>query len=463
MTGSDATVLPAALLQAVAQRNGRVTLVVGAGCSLEAPTGLMLGGVYSHEVFQQLVMDGLLDETDCSNPWDLSELAEVVYGRYGSQAHVVDRLPRAKFQFAKANDGYLLAAALIAEGAVAHVVTLNFDLALSHAVTEIQPEGVTTVAGPESYRDFGSKAIVYLHRNAYEANPEQWILRRQAIEDEWRDGWEAVVAERIAAAPVVVFAGLGSPALALTESLARVRSRIPSGTAAFLVDPSDGSAFAEAINLDEPQHHIQLGWCDFMLLLSRRLVQQFAVDLRAACNNNTPGGIDAELAEVERFTDTIGQAGLLAVGRWRAAWLGSSDRYMCDTPATRPHFADLLRGLTYFVDTEVTSVTLMPGGSVRLERAGARPVSVLPIAGRALHHWGAVDRIAAESSQPGADSPDIILAAGFRGARPPAIAPPPDITGEVPSDDITIAATGPRIVDLDALRADPSIAKGLCA
>ena len=119
MTGSDATVLPAALLQAVAQRNGRVTLVVGAGCSLEAPTGLMLGGVYSHEVFQQLVMDGLLDETDCSNPWDLSELAEVVYGRYGSQAHVVDRLPRAKFQFAKANDGYLLAAALIAEGAVA--------------------------------------------------------------------------------------------------------------------------------------------------------------------------------------------------------------------------------------------------------------------------------------------------------------------------------------------------------
>lgn len=463
MTGADGTVLPPALLQAIAQRNGRVTLVVGAGCSLEAPTGLKLGGDYSHDAFQQLVMDGLLGESDCTNPWDLSELTEVVYHRYGSQAPVVDRLPKSQFQFAKANDGYLLAAALIAEGAIAHVVTLNFDLALSHAVTEIQPEGVTTVAGPESYREFGSKAIVYLHRNAYEANPDRWILRRQAIEDEWRDGWEAVVAERIAAAPVVVFAGLGSPALALTESLSRVRSRIPSGTAAFLVDPFDGSAFADAVNLDEPEQHVQLGWCDFMVLLSRRLVQQFAVDLRAACNDNTPGGHDAELAEVDRFTDSIGRAGLLAVGRWRAAWLGSSERYLCDTPATRSHFADLIRGLTYFVDSDDVSVTFLPGGSVRLEQAGVRPLSVLPIAGRALHHWGVVDKMAEESCQPGADSPDIILAAGFRGVRPDAIAPPPDITGEVPSDDITMPAAGPRIVDLDALRVDPSIAKELCA
>ncbi len=84
----------------------------------------------------------MLEPGDCANPWDLSELATAVALKHGSQAALVERLPREKYQFAKANHGYLLAAALMAEGSVAYVVTLNFDLALSHAIAEVQPEGV---------------------------------------------------------------------------------------------------------------------------------------------------------------------------------------------------------------------------------------------------------------------------------------------------------------------------------
>jgi hypothetical protein len=145
-----------------------------------------------------------------------------------------------------------------------------------------EPQGVSQVAGPESYSDSGSKAIVYLHRNVTESNPDLWILRKEAIEDEWKDGWESVAAQRIAAAPVVVFAGLGSPALALTETLRRVRQLVPDSTLAYLVDPAEASAFATAIDVDDPDHHIRLGSGDFMSRLADRLVGQFGI--RNACD-----------------------------------------------------------------------------------------------------------------------------------------------------------------------------------
>ncbi len=57
--------LPSELLHAVAERAGRIALVVGAGCSLEPPTGLQLATTYSLDVYRQLVHDGLLTEGEC--------------------------------------------------------------------------------------------------------------------------------------------------------------------------------------------------------------------------------------------------------------------------------------------------------------------------------------------------------------------------------------------------------------
>ena len=101
----SSSVVPGNLLQAVASRRGRVALLVGAGCSVENPTGLKLSGEYAREVGRQLVDDGVLQRDELPDAEDLSELAEVVYARTGSKKQVVARLPREKFRNASSKLG----------------------------------------------------------------------------------------------------------------------------------------------------------------------------------------------------------------------------------------------------------------------------------------------------------------------------------------------------------------------
>ncbi len=458
VTTEEGQPLPGDLLQAVAQRSGQVTIVVGAGCSLEEPTGLKLADDYSNEAFEQLVLDHMLEPGDCANPRDLSELATAVYDKHGSQAALVDRLPRDKYRSARANAGYLLAAALIAEGSVACVATLNFDLALSNSITEIQPQNVSEVAGPESYSDFGSKAIVYLHRNVNALDPDMWVLRKDAIEEEWKDDWQAVVAQRIATAPVVVFAGLGSPALALTETLTRVRRLIPDGTMAFLVDPAETSTFASAIELDGPDHHIKRGWGDFMSTLADRLVEQFGIEIREACDAHAQSLDLADWHEpVDRLIGALIHLGLLGVGSLRAVWLGSALPYNPDVPTQRATIADLLLGVALFLRSAEHAVSASTDGAISVTGPGSSPIVVLPTSGAGVKPWSEVDLLAAKSGTAGTAGADVILTAGFRGQRPPEVIPPIDISGQVAEGDITTGHHVPRIIDLDDLRAAPEL------
>ncbi len=71
--------MPADLLHAVAECQGRVVLVVGAGCSIEQPTGLKLVSEYAGEVLRKLVLDGILAGGDCDKPQDLSLVASAVW------------------------------------------------------------------------------------------------------------------------------------------------------------------------------------------------------------------------------------------------------------------------------------------------------------------------------------------------------------------------------------------------
>lgn len=52
--------MPPDLLRAVVDRQGKVAFVVGAGCSLESPTDLLLSSVYSERAFERLKRDGVL-------------------------------------------------------------------------------------------------------------------------------------------------------------------------------------------------------------------------------------------------------------------------------------------------------------------------------------------------------------------------------------------------------------------
>lgn len=190
--------LPADLLHAVAHDGGgRVVLVVGAGASFEPPTGLPLSRPISVEAHRQLVADGVLSEGQCTDPENLSCLADAVVDATGDQSALVERLPILSFRAAEPNEGYLIAAALLREQAVACVMTLNFDLGMSAALTRLGAhDDVGVVSGPEEHHRLGTVNLIYLHRNV-NANPEAWILRTSALADDWRDRWEAVIAHRV--------------------------------------------------------------------------------------------------------------------------------------------------------------------------------------------------------------------------------------------------------------------------
>src|SRR5207247_1632711 len=130
--------IPAALLEAISHpAGGRVVLVLGAGCSFEAPTSLPLSRQCAEDAHARLTEDNILAPGDCSSPGDLSAVADAVWAVRHRQRDLVERLPVDAFRSAEPNEGYILAAALLYERALNSVMTLNFDLAMSHAMAAI--------------------------------------------------------------------------------------------------------------------------------------------------------------------------------------------------------------------------------------------------------------------------------------------------------------------------------------
>lgn len=456
--------LPADLLHAAAERRGLVALVVGAGCSIEHPTGLKLSREYSLEVHRALLLDGVLDEGDCGDSSDLSAVASVVWQRHGTQAPVVERLPKSDFRTARPNEGYLIAAALLREGAVSCVLTLNFDLAMSSALTEVSASDVEEIAGPQHLARLGSSSLIYLHRNVNEADPERWILRREAIEEEWRTDWQEVVARRVMAAPVTVFAGLGSPAAVITETVRRIRDVVSDALKTYVVDPAPASAFQAELNL-APEAHLQHGWGDFMSRLGARVaaehcaaLEEVALDL---CAENEWEDEAEHVASVcARFTGL----GLVPSGKLRALWLLDNQAYAPDDDR-RALVADLLLAVGLIQRELAATVHFRNDGVVEFRDGTTLVASVLLMSGGGTRRWTALEprvRAAAGRLLP-EFRPEHAILGGVLGPPPAAITPPEDLVAGEASDDIIAGEPLLLMLTVDELRDEPSRVRGRAA
>jgi len=458
------TSLPSPLLHAVGERKRRIALVLGAGCSLEHPTNLKLASVYSQEAHDMLVRDGDLSGGDCSTPADLSALASVVKAKKGGQAALVKCLPRPDFRLAQANDGYLIAAVLLREGVIETVMTLNFDLAMSHALVCISATDVSVVPGPMSADELGGATVIYLHRNVNEQDLEQWILTVEALDSQWQEGWEGVVAARVMASPVVVFAGLGSPAAVLTETVKKVRKGVLATHNVYVVDPSPTSAFEAA--LDVPgEAHIQMPWCSFAHELAERLLAEFCVELvqrgRDLCADH---GWHTEAAGLPDLVDRLHAPGLVTVGRIRARWLLDDQQYLPEE-ASRPFVADLLLGVGVAERGSGTDARFRDDGVVELINNGSVATTVLPVSGRGTLRWLALEARALQHVErlDAALRPEHVLVCGAPGSVGGAVAPPEDLIRGTVTDDIIEGFARPRFVSADDLRTNPSAATDLVA
>lgn len=449
--------LPANLLGAIAHEDGgRVVLVTGAGCSFEEPTGLPLASACAEEAHRRLVEDRILQEGDCPDPSDLSCLADAVKEAQGCQGPLVERMPRTHFRNAEPNEGHLLAAAMMREGAIKALLTLNFDLALSTALASLGNTEVMILTGPQDHDQMGAVNLVYLHRSV-NAPPEDWILSTDALETAWQGQWEEIVTAAVLASPVTVFAGLGTPAAVLVESARKIRAAIPEGVNVFHVDPGEAgtSAFSVAIEIPEP-HYIQLGWVDFMRCLAARLLAEHRnAVLGAAVQICADEGLGSE--DVDGLCDQLTALGLVDTGRLRARWLLEQTRYQPHRAVDPRYIATLLLGIRLIERTLGCGARLEACGLVAFEKDDRHLGTILPGSGRGLMGWLALEAKLKHLAHysPSGKPATAALVTGV-GPRPQDVSPPEDITSDMTEGSIVTGEGRFRILSVEELRADPT-------
>ena len=443
-----------------------MVLVVGAGCSAEAPTCLPLADECSEEAHRRLRLDGVLGEGDCADSSDLSCVADAVFDKTGSQRELVERLPREAFIKAEPNQGYLLAAAMLRERALSCVLTLNFDLAMVSALTAVGAQyDVSVVAGPEDHNRLTVANLVYLHRNA-NADPERWILRSASLAEEWRDQWQEVVAMRVIGGPVTVFAGLGTPADVLVETTLRVWNAVPDKVRIYQVDPAspEESAFFAKLGLPAAAY-LQMGWGMFMRALADRLVEEHRAELEGVCRHllSTEG---FEEEDVCGLCKRLAEMGLLRLGRLRARWVLSRHAYDPREPNKAALIADLLLAVGLIERVTGSQAVFGDDGVVEFRQGDRLLGSVILASGRGIRGWLAIETEIKQSEHNWEyhnPRPRRAIVAGVQGDRPVEIAPPGDLVCQEDRDSIVTGYTSLEMFSVHELRNIPAMAEGILA
>jgi hypothetical protein len=267
-----------------------------------------------------------------------------------------------------------------------------------------------------------------------------------------------VVVAKVLLAPVVVFAGLGSPADVLVESAKLIQAAIPDGVKGYQVDllEAEESRFFQALGLDRSRY-VQSTWCAFMEELSQRLVVEHVARLRNAAvtlverDHLAPEDIAPLLAR-------LGAIGLLKLGQLRAHWLLHQKEYHPDESFSRDFVADLLVGVAMVARLLGATATLCEDGVVELHRDGRPLASLVVASGRGVSGWVAMEpEISRRQRQLRARvvPPSAALVAGTRDSAV-AVAPPADVLRGDSSESILLGPGTLPLLHISQVRADPN-------
>lgn len=460
------TVPPTLLAAVTAPGGGQLALVVGAGCSVEKPTNLPTSAECANSAHLQLVANGVLADGECTDPTDLSCLADLTYKKCGTQSELVQQLPVSRFRNAQPNEGYLIAAALLREQAVAALLTLNFDLAMSHALSQINAgEDVAVVFGPQDHDKVGLINLIFLHRTAT-AQPDEWILRTEQLKQDWEDQvWEQVMAVCVVARPKVVFVGLGSPAAVLIDTVKRVKATLSEDCSVFQVDPGERneSRFASELNVDKEQF-LKMGWVAFMRGLGARVAAAQIQAMHDACQ----AMIQANAWHNENCTPLLANLdskGLLGIGKVRAKWFLRHEQYASARNAMVEHIADLVLALALLERELETTAVVNDDGIVVLTKDNELICTIVPLSGSGHQRFPSlvpqIKEIAKQIQYPIYPSPTVFLLAGVQGPCED-IPVPADIVAESGPENLVTGGSGlPLTLEADALRQSPALIRGL--
>lgn len=447
--------LPEELLAALAaQGGGRVALIIGAGASYEAPTSMPLASECAQEAHRRLMEDGVLNQGECPDPLDLSSVADSVHARSGRQGQLVERLPMGRFRNATPNDGYLFAAALLREQAIGALITLNFDLAVDHALATVGAgDEVAIVTGP--HQQLALINVVHLHGDV-NTGPEDLILRSDQLATVWQDGWQELVATRVMTAPVVVFAGLGSPAQVLLDAIRRIREAIPAHRAMH-VDPrpQNETAFSQEVQVPA-ERYVQAGWNDFMSALGARVTADQVAQLDRAVNEFVAREEHAA-EEVGPLLDLLRSLNLVGLGRIRARWLVEDVPFLPGRTTDPKLLAVLLYGLALARRVTESVMFIQANGNIQLQR-GNRLLGFLVLAsGRGTRSRETLETLLRSTGRfrtPQGFEPVVVLHTATLG-EPQEVAAPADLVADPEGDSIVSTGQKTVMLDIETLRVSP--------
>lgn len=391
--------LPHSVLAAVATCQSRITLVIGAGCSIDPPTNLPSGRDLARCAYSALVANGLIAETDAIDRDDLTSVADAAFAATKSNDALVEVLDPIRFANANPNYGHLIAAALLIEGSIRDVLTINYDLAMSSALIQLGAgDKVGSILGQEHHGRQIARNVIYVNGSAY-ATPDKWVLTTQQLDDAWQGAWEQLVSERATASPVIIFVGLSASAKVLSEAAKRVKSMVPHGVQICFVNPApfESCTLAKEMNLNA-ESYVQKNWIELAEALAARLLSEQILRL----NEKLPLLISEQhrLDEVlEQLAPLFGRLNLLLLGKLRSEWLFHPEQYRPAIDTETSLLAVLLYGLAIIKRNLNADALVENDGRVRLVIPGNAEILVLLGSGKGFRRFQAVESQLRERSR----------------------------------------------------------------
>lgn len=434
-------------------------LVLGAGCSVESPTNLRTARDLAVHCHRQLVLNDVLGEGDVEDASDLSSVADAVFSRRGSHRDLVMQFPPDAFRYAQPNDGYCIMGALLLEGALADVVTLNFDRTASTALAGLGAGAdVCTLRGPNDHQLLGQRNLIYVHGDI-DSDPDDIILRSAQLDD-WKGRWREVIAARVLASPVVVFVGIGTAASLLAETTRKIHSALSSGAQAYIVDPLayEASTLAEELGVQH-ENYLRVTWGDFMDALSDRVVEEQREATKEACAAvmREPG---SQQEDVEELCGRLAALGLVALGQLRAAWMMSDRSYLAQQQMGSLHyFANLLVGIGMLERMSGHVAEFGPDGLVEFVADGGYATRAMVCFGGGVQNRASLEaKLSMRREAMRRRSRDVSV--GLVTAVEPSgqgIATPPDIAVGSDQRDLVLGPSSFAVFSFEEFRADESL------
>jgi hypothetical protein len=334
------------------------------------------------------------------------------------------------------------------ETAISFVISLNFDLAVQNAASEL---GIAIHSIENSGSALpGPPAIVQLHGSAY-GGSEDLILRREVIDDDWRGRWGNVLANQILAAPNVLFVGLGSAAPVITETIWMIESALAGAVTYYQADliPYGDNDFAAQLGIPSDRY-ILGGWCAVLTALSHRVVL-LQVGLIIQAGRRLLADENALNDEVERFAMFVEQLkdwSILTIGQMRAfARLDERCGYFPRSLDSDELVAQQIAILARVCFANGISAHPTGGGLWQLEGAGGFRRIALLGSGRGVRSKLAIEpivvRICYAVRERSNGGPDCILLSGVSSDL--VVPENVDIIGDDGIDDVITGPGRPRI------------------